>query len=134
MAAQENAAIVRRLYEKFEKGDIDAMLGGMAEDVKWQLPEIAEVPLSGKRQGHNGVREFFASLAEMQDVQEMQIDHMVAEGDTVVVLGRYSWRVKATDRSFSSDFAHVFHLAGGKIEKFQKFLDTAAVAAAHQAR
>ena len=132
MAAQDNAAIVRGLYEKFEKGDIDAMLGGMAEGITWQLPEIAEVPLSGTRQGRDGVREFFGSLVEMQDVQEMRIDHVVAEGDTVVVLGHYTWRVKAPDRSFSSDFAHAFHLAGGKIEKFQEFLDTAAAAAAYQ--
>lgn len=62
----------------------------------------------------------------------MRIDHVVAEGDTVVLLGHYTWRVKATDRSFSSDFAHAFHLAGGKIEKFQEFLDTAAAAAAYQ--
>jgi ketosteroid isomerase-like protein len=134
MAEQDNAAIVRKLYEKFEQGDIDAMIGRMAEDVKWQLPDIAEVPLSGKRRGHEGVREFFASLLEMQDVQEMKIDHVVADGSAVVVLGHYTWRVKATGRSFSSDFAHAFHLAGGKIEKFQEYLDTAAVAAAHQAR
>ena len=134
MAAPDNAAIVRSLYEQFQQGNIDAMIGGMAEGITWQLPEIADVPLSGKRQGHDGVREFFASLVEMQDVQEMQIDKVVAEGDTVVVLGHYTWRVKATDRSFSSEFAHAFHLAGGKIEKFQEFLDTAAVAAAHQVR
>jgi ketosteroid isomerase-like protein len=64
----------------------------------------------------------------------MALDTVVAQGDTVVVLGQYTWRVKATGRCFTSDFAHAFHLADGKVERFQEFLDTAAVAAAHQSR
>ena len=132
MAEQENNAVVRGLYESFKAGDIDAMLGVMAEDIEWQLPEIAGVPFSGKRQGHADIREFFASVAEMQDVEEFELDTVIAQGDTVVVLGHYTWRVKATGRSFSSDFAHAFHMAAGKVGRFQEFLDTAAAAAAYQ--
>ena len=74
------------------------MLGGMAEDIEWRLPEITGVPFSGKRQGHASIREFFASVTEMQDVEEMELDTVIAQGDTVVVLGHYTWRVKATGR------------------------------------
>jgi ketosteroid isomerase-like protein len=106
----------------------------MADDVQWHIPEIAEVPLSGKREGREGVREFFSGLVEVQEIGGMKIDTIVAQGDTVVVLGRYARRVRATGHSFDSDFAHAFHLAGGKVEKFQEYLDTAAVAAAHHPR
>ncbi len=132
MAEQENSAVVRGLYESFKAGDIDAMLGVMAEDIEWQLPEIAGLPFSGKRQGHAGIREFFASVAEMQDAEEFELDTVIAQGDTVVVLGHYTWRVKATGRSFTSDFAHACHMADGKIGRFQEFTDTAAAAAAYQ--
>ena len=134
MAEHDNAATVRGLYDQLGQGDLDAMIGVMAEDVKWQLPEIDEVPLSGKRHGQDGVREFFTGLTDEHDLKEMKIDDVVAQGSAVVVLGHYCWHVKATDRSFSSDFAHVFHLTGGKIVRFQEYLDTAAVAAAYQAR
>ena len=132
MAEQENSAVVRGLYESFKAGDIDAMLGTMAEDIEWQLPEIAGVPFSGKRQGHASIREFFASVAEMQDVEEMELDTVIAQGDAVVVLGHYTWRVKTTGRSFTSDFAHAFNLADGKVGRFMEFLDTAAAAAAYE--
>lgn len=132
MAKQDNAAIVRGLYEKFGQGDIDGLVDSMTPDVKWLLPQIAEVSLSGQRQGPESVREFFLSLAQVQEIGEMKMDAMIAQDDTVVVLGSYSRRVKATGRSFSTDFAHAFHFAGGKVKKFQEFLDTAAVAAAHQ--
>lgn len=132
MAEQENSEVIRSVYESFRAGDIDAMLGSMTEDVEWQLPEIAGVPFSGRRQGHARVREFFAGVAEMQDVDVMELNTIVAQGDTVVVLGRYAWRVKATGRKFASDFAHAFHMADGKVARFQEFLDTAAAAAAYQ--
>jgi ketosteroid isomerase-like protein len=74
------------MYESFKAGDIDAMLTGMTEDIEWQLPEIAGVPFSGKRQGHDSIREFFASVGEMQDVDEMELDTVIAQGDAVVVL------------------------------------------------
>ena len=65
MAEQENTAVVPGIYESFKAGDIDAMLTGMTEDIEWQLPEIAGVPFSGKRQGHDSIREFFASVVEL---------------------------------------------------------------------
>ncbi len=132
MAEQDNSTVVQGLYDSFKAGDIDAMLGGMSDTVEWQLPEIAGVPFSGKRQGHDSIREFFAIVADMQDVNEMELDTVVAQGDTVVVLGHYVWRVRATGRNFTSDFAHAFHMADGKVSRFQEFLDTAAAVAAYQ--
>lgn len=132
MAEQDNAAIVRGLYEKFGRGDIDGLLGAMTKDIQWLIPEIADVSLSGRRQGPESVREFFSGLAEVQEIGEMKIDAMIAQDDAVVVLGSYTRRVKATGRRFSTDFAHAFHFKAGKVTKFQEFLDTAAVAAAHK--
>ena len=120
MAEQENTAVVRGIYESFKAGDIDTVLTGMTEDIEWQLPEIAGVPFSGKRQGHNSIREFFASVVESQDVGEMELDAVIAQGDAVVVLGHYTWRVKSTGRAFTSDFAHAFQMTGGKIARFQR--------------
>jgi ketosteroid isomerase-like protein len=58
----------------------------------------------------------------------------IAQGDKVVTLGRYSWRVKATGREFSSDFAHVCTIRGGKIVRLHEYMDTAADIRAHTKR
>jgi len=47
-------------------------------------------------------------------------------------LGTYSFRVKATRREFTSDFAHVFTIQNGKIARFQEYMDTAQVGIAYQ--
>lgn len=134
MAKDDNAAIVRKLYECFGQGDLDGVLERMTPDIHWHIPEIAGVSLSGPRQGHDSIRDFFVGLVQSQDIGEMEVDQVIAQGDSVVVLGRYSRHVKPTGRSFSSEFAHAFQLSQGKVEKFQEYLDTAAVAAAYQNR
>ena len=134
MAEQDNVAIVRGLYEKFGQGDFEGLVSGMTNDITWVIPDIADVSLSGRRQGPESVLEFFRGLADVQDIGEMKIDTIVAQDDVVVVLGSYSRRVKETGSDFSTEFAHAFHLSAGKVKKFQEFLDTAAVAAAHQSR
>jgi uncharacterized protein len=51
----------------------------------------------------------------------------------VVVLGRFSMRIKATGRNFGSDWAHVWTVKGGKVTCFYEYVDTAIVSRAHTA-
>ena len=51
----------------------------------------------------------------------------VAEGDTVVSVGEYAGTYKATGKSFSVPFVHVFNIRNGKILRFRQFTDTAIV-------
>ena len=70
------------------------------------------------------VADFFSKLAEMQDVERFEPQEFVAQGDVVVALGHYKWRVKSTSRSFESDWAHVFTIRNGKVVKFHEYYDT----------
>jgi ketosteroid isomerase-like protein len=45
----------------------------------------------------------------------------------VVVLGRYSYRIKATGKKFDTDFEQVMTIKDGKLTGFQEYMDTAAV-------
>jgi ketosteroid isomerase-like protein len=102
----------------------------MSEDITWQLPEIENVPFSGKRQGRGAVGEFFSTLASLMDARSFEEREFIAQGDRVVVLGHYVWQVKANGRTFESDFAHVFTVRGDQIVAFQEHTDSAAVAKA----
>ena len=54
----------------------------------------------------------------------------VAQGDKVVTLGHYLWRVKATDGEWESDFAHLFSVRDGRVTRFQEFTDADAFSGA----
>ena len=132
MNEQENTATIQQAYNNFKTGNIEALLDQMSDNVTWQLPETAGVPVAGKRTGRDGVKEFFATLARDQDVIEFEPREFVAQGDKVVSLGDYKWRVKDTGREYASDFVHVFTVRDGKIVAFREHYDTAVVAAAYQ--
>lgn len=132
MSEQENTAIAQQAYHNFKTGNIDALLAQMSDDINWELPEISVVPLAGKRNGREAVREFFAIVARDQDVLAFEPREFIAQGDKVVSLGNYRWRVKETDREYGSDFVHIFTVRDGKIVAFREHFDTATVAAAYQ--
>lgn len=130
--SEQNTAIAKQAYDNFKSGNIQALLDQLSDDVTWELPEIEGVALSGKRNGRDSVREFFATVARDQEVIEFEPREFVAQGDKVVSLGHYKWRVKDTGRDFASDFAHVFTIRDGKVSGFREYFDTAAAAAAYR--
>ena len=132
MSEQESTAIAQQAYDNFKTGNIEALLDQLSDDITWQLPEMDGVPLGGIRTGREGVADFFVTLARDQDVIEFEPREFVAQGDKVVSLGHYKWRVKETGREFESDFVHVFTIRDGKIVGFREHFDSAVVAAAYQ--
>jgi ketosteroid isomerase-like protein len=132
MSEQENIKLIQQVYDRFKNGDIQSLLGLLSDDIEWQLPEVENVPFAGKRRGRDQVAQFFATLADAQEVKQFEPKEFVAQGEKVVVLGRYDWHVKATGRGYEGDWAHVFTLRDGKIVRFHEYTDTAAAAAAYQ--
>lgn len=132
MGEQENIKIVQQAYQNFKTGNIPALLNMVSERVEWRLPEIDNVPFAGRRRGRDQVAQFFSLVAEAQEVQQFEPQEFIAQGDKVVVLGHYAWRVKKTGRTFKSDWAHVFTVRDGAVVGFHEYTDTAASAAAYK--
>jgi ketosteroid isomerase-like protein len=130
MSEQDNVEVVKRAYENFKSGDIGALMGQMSEDVDWRLPRMEGVPFSGERKGHGQVSEFFETLADSQDSVSFEPREFVAQGDKVVALGTYNWRVKSTGREYGGDWAHAFTVRDGRIAGFHEYMDSAQAEAA----
>jgi ketosteroid isomerase-like protein len=123
----EPIQIVKQAYASFQRGDIPAILESCSEDVKWFLPgDPAIVPVAGMRDGVAGVATFFSTLSETQDAEQFEPREFITQGDTVIALGEYRWRIKKNGKSFGSQFAHVFTVRDGKVTVFREFYDTAA--------
>ncbi len=132
MNEQENIKVVQQAYSNFKNGDIAALLNLLSEDIQWQIPDIENVPFAGKRQGRKEVAGFFSSLAEVQEAINFEPQEFIAQGDKVVILGRYQWRLKATGKEYGGDWAHVFTVRDGIVTNFQEYTDTAVAATAFQ--
>jgi len=132
MNEQENTRLVQRCYELFKSGDIHALLDLFSEDIDFQMPEIENVPFSGRHQGREATARFFKLVSESQDVLEFNPQEFMAQGDKVVVLGNSSYRVKASRREYGVEWAHVWTVRDGKVVASKEYLDTAASFAAYQ--
>jgi ketosteroid isomerase-like protein len=130
--SERNKSIVSQAYNNFKAGNIEALLNLFADDITWTLPEMYGVPFAGARTGRADVAEFFAAVGAAQDSLQFEPRELIAEGDKVIALGSYTWRVKANNRKFTSDFAHAWTIRNGKAIAFHEYMDTAACRDAYQ--
>lgn len=124
--SEQNKAIVEQAYNHFKIGNIEALLNLMSDDITWTLPEMEGVPFAGARTGRAAVGEFFEAVNSSQEVLSFEPRELIAEGDRVVALGSYSWRVRSNGQEFGGDFAHAWTIRDGKAVGFQEYMDTAA--------
>ena len=130
MSEQQNIETVQQAYATFSRGDIQSLLGIMADDVRWTTPEVPGAPHSGTRTGRDQVAEFFRLVAELWEFSSFEPKQYIASGDDVAVRGSYSGRARTTGRSFSCDWVMAWTFRNGKVAAFQEYTDTAALMAA----
>lgn len=132
MSPEENTAIVRQWYAAIAAGDLAAALSPLAEDIQlWVAGPPEMLPFAGGRMGHAAVRVLFATLRELADVEVNEPHQFIAQGDTVVVLGRHRARVRRTGRSYDAEWVQIFTMRGSNVTAFREFGDTAAWVAAY---
>lgn len=131
MSEKENTKLVKQTYEYFKSGDIQSLLGLYDENIEWEVPESGHVAYGGKRTGRHSVEEFFTAVNNDMEPIEFEQKEFVAQGDKVVVIGRFCWRIRATGKEYTSDYVHVVTVTDGKITGFQEYMDTAAASEAH---
>jgi ketosteroid isomerase-like protein len=132
MNEQQNLEIIRAVYAAFSRGDVPGLLIVLADDVDWFTPGPSQIPYAGTFRGKGGVAEFFRLLSENEDVQIFEPERFFADGDIVIVLGRYAARVKSTGRTAQTDWVHAFTLRDGKVAKYREYYDTARFANAYE--
>ena len=130
--SQNSTAVVQQAYANFKTGNLDGLLALMDPSIEWKLPQIDVVRISGLRRRLAQVQEFFQSLAADQHPIAFQPREFIEQGDTVVAIGHYQWRVKSTGKPWECDFTHVFTVRNGVVTQFREFLDTAAAAASYR--
>jgi ketosteroid isomerase-like protein len=129
MSEQDNRALVQRGYDAFGRGDIEALLALLDENVEWITPGPSELPTAGRRRGRQQVAEFFKGVDNLFEIQRFEPESFVSEGDRVVVLGSETTRVKATGKVLDMRWAHAFTVRNGKVAVLEEYQDTSAVVA-----
>ena len=121
-----NKAIIQGLYQSFASGNIEAVTASFADDIEWT--EADGFPLAGTYIGPQSVVEnVFMRLSEFSDNWGVAVNRYIADGDTVVADGKYTWNKKETGEPCEVRMAHVWTLVDGKAISFLQHVDSAKV-------
>jgi len=124
-----NVGLIQNLYQAFAQGDVPTVLGAMDSGIEWT--EAEGFPYGGTYKGAQAIVEnVFMKLATEWDDYRVEPNEFLDAGDKIVALGNYSGTYKATGRSMSVPFAHVWTVSGGKVVKFVQYTDTLKVSEA----
>jgi ketosteroid isomerase-like protein len=127
---QENVNLARHLYEAFARQDIPALLQVLSDDIDWLFYGPTDIPFAGHYHGHEGVTRFFEKALDTTEFLRFEPREFLPGAHSVLVQGYERGRVKATDRTWETEWAHVFTVRNGKLTKLREYYDTAVVAAA----
>jgi uncharacterized protein len=120
-----NKEIVDAAYASFAEGDVPAVLAMIDPNIEWSEAEgwpLYDGTFIGPQAIVDGV---FMRLGEIGDNFALHVTQLVADGDTVVALGTYTWDRTDSGEPAEVKMAHVWTLDGGKLIRFQQHVDTA---------
>ena len=121
-----NKELIQQLYENFAVGDVPAVLSAFAENIEWT--ESDGFPLAGTYVGPDAVlNNVFMKLGEFSENWGVEVERLIADGDTVVADGRYTWNHKTTGEPCAVRMAHIWTFTDGKVTKFLQHVDSATV-------
>jgi len=130
MSTEKNIQTVKDFFAAMGRGDREALLALVAEDIKWIIPG-EDWPLAGTRHGHAGLADLLETASKSIETST-EPREFVAQGNRVFVVGFARGMIKATNRTFEDDWIFAITVRGGRLTHIREYIDTQALARASQ--
>lgn len=123
MSSEQNKQLVRDFYDFAGRGDIEAAIALLADDLTWH--NIGTTAFSGRFEGKQVVLEQLVGplFARLKSGISSTIDRLIAEGDTVVALTRGEAET-LEGRPYNNTYCQVMRIRDGLICEVVEYLDT----------
>lgn len=118
---------IRAFYDALSTGDVPTALGLMADDIEWHTMWHYKVAGRGPAAVAEGLLK--PLMAEWSSFA-LAPTEFIAEGGTVVSLGRFTGTHGTTGKQADAGYAHVWDVVDGRIARFRQYINTKAVAEA----
>ena len=123
MSAAENKELIRNMMAELGKGNPQAFLGAMADDVRFTI--MGTTKFSGTYNGKQDVvNKLLGPLsAQLEGALTITPDNFIAEGDFVAMLAHGNSKAK-NGKSYNNHYCQIFRVANGKVQQITEYLDT----------
>jgi ketosteroid isomerase-like protein len=129
-ASEQHVSLLKGLYKRWAEtkgGNADEIVDLLADDVVWRSIanglhglNFAKEPLTKPN-----VRSYFENLGKDWELVFFDIERIIAQNHTVVVIAECSFRHRRTGKSFMSPKVDIWDFKRGKVVGFFEFFDTA---------
>jgi ketosteroid isomerase-like protein len=130
MSIEKNIQTVKDFFAAIGRGDREALLALVAEDIEWIIPG-EDWPLAGTRHGHAGLADLLETASKSMETST-EPREFVAQGDRVLVVGFARGKIKATNKTFEDDWVFAITVRDGRLTNIREYVDTQALARASQ--
>jgi hypothetical protein len=106
------------MYEALGRGDVEALLAPVADDVDWVSVSEAgspSVPWYGRYRGKSEVPRFFKEIGSSVDITEFTPLSFTSNDTDVMVAIRWAFTVRSTGKSAALPMQHWWRFADGKV-------------------
>lgn len=132
-SVEQYLAAVSAFHADPTAANLEVVSSSFADDADWNIAGNTDaVPWIGPRAGKKAIAGFFRDLRQYNDPQRFAVRKILADVETVVVLGDLVTRVKATGRLIETEFALDITLRDGLIVRYRLIEDSFAVYASVQ--
>lgn len=126
-AIQANIDAIDRFFEGISRKDVDLVLSLYVPDCQFTAPE--PLPWGGTYEGHDGIKQLFATFMPYWTEIEEYAEHIVSSEEQVMVVVRQRGTTR-TGAHYDGLLALHFEMKDGKAVRGRGFADTSTVLAA----
>ena len=118
-----NLELVRATYEGSPQENSQNLRAILAPDTAWT--EAPGFPYAGTYVGPEAIfAGVFQRLGTEWQGYQAKVHTYLADGDRVAAFGVYSGTYLQTGKAMTASFAHLYHLADGKILRMEQYVDS----------
>jgi ketosteroid isomerase-like protein len=120
--SERNVEVVRRLFELYGSGGLEAALEVMDEEIEIVIPpDMSAEP--DTYHGHEGARRYFAGFEGMIEEVTYEVLELIPEGAHVLARARMAGRGASSGLEVDLESAVVHSVDGGKITRIVPYTD-----------
>jgi ketosteroid isomerase-like protein len=122
-ASSDNVELLRRFYESFNQGDLDAVLELCTEDVElYKDPEVVEMVSAFTPSGQERIAQYLRGWLDSWSDYQARPEEFVQSGDEVAAFTQLRARGKNSQFEIEGSMADVFTVRDGRIARFRLYV------------
>jgi uncharacterized protein len=130
-SAEENIRTVKAFFDAMGEENRDKLRAVTHESIEWIIPGEGW-PLAGVHRGHEGLEAFLQKASKEVETEYPAPPQFVAQGDHVMMFGKATGTIKATNKKFTDEFVFAITIRSGQVVRIQEYVDTQALARASE--